>query len=138
MLGTSLQGASAAFVLTTGRTLAEAKGERGPGAGSTAAASSSDTRQQLDAAGAPPAAAADQATASAGTSEQQATNGAAAKAAAGAAAKLAPAPAPAAAERSAEVGGWELARLRLWNPLTGLCVPVTDAACELREVGGAA
>lgn len=130
MLGTSLQGASAAFVLTTGRTLAEAKGERGPGAGSTAAASSSDTRQQLDAAGAPPAAAADQATASSATSEQQATNGAAAK--------LAPAPAPAAAERSAEVGGWELARLRLWNALTGLCVPVTDAACELREVGGAA
>lgn len=27
-----------------------------------------------------------------------------------------------------------VARLQLWNPLTGHCVPVRDPACELREV----
>jgi hypothetical protein len=29
-----------------------------------------------------------------------------------------------------------VAKLRLWNPLTGHVVPVRDPSCELREVRG--
>ncbi|KAI8465651.1 MAG: hypothetical protein J3K34DRAFT_487137 [Monoraphidium minutum] len=39
---------------------------------------------------------------------------------------------PAAGSPSAD---WDVSRLRLWNPLTGQCVPVMDPSCELREVG---
>ena len=28
----------------------------------------------------------------------------------------------------------DLSQMRLWNPLTGHCVPVRDPACEMREV----
>jgi hypothetical protein len=44
--------------------------------------------------------------------------------------------AAAAAEAAGVTQAPNVARLRLWNPMTGHCVPVRDPACELREVRG--
>jgi hypothetical protein len=40
----------------------------------------------------------------------------------------------AAAAVSAAQRPFDVSQLRLWNPLSGHCVPVRDPACELREV----
>jgi hypothetical protein len=42
----------------------------------------------------------------------------------------------AAAAASAAQRPFDVSQLRLWNPLSGQCVPVRDPACELREVRG--
>jgi hypothetical protein len=40
------------------------------------------------------------------------------------------------AAASAAQRAFDVSQLRLWNPLSGQCVPVRDPACELREVRG--
>jgi hypothetical protein len=128
VLGTSLQGAAAAFVLTTGRRARDdASGEV---AGSEPAATTAHHSAPLPAQPAAVASASANISATAHSQEkhqgkqppnqqqpsQQLEQG------------------EAAPDASARPCSWNAAQLRLWNPLTGQCVPVKDASCELREV----
>lgn len=104
VLGIALTGAQAAFVLTTGRCLQQA-------------AKQEATLRQPEPIG----------HSAAGTSPAQAPP-----------LMLHPAqhPATAAGAQAAAVAAqhFDVAALRLWNPLSGLCVPVRDPSCQLREV----
>ena len=113
VLGNSLQGAAAAFVLTTGLPLDLPDPPGGANPSSTATAASGGTGAAA-AASSGSAAAASAADATQAQQQQQ---------------QQQPGPGPSA--------GWDVSQLRLWNPLTGHCVPVRDPACELREVRGA-
>jgi hypothetical protein len=123
VLGTSTQGAAAAFVLTTGRPAGAAGTDWAvaSGAGAERAAAGRDATQQPTAsasalAGAPPPSPPQQHQGQEQRQQQEPSGR-------DAAAALAAAP------------NWSGVRLRLWNPLTGQCVPATDPSCELREVG---
>ncbi|GBF93799.1 hypothetical protein Rsub_06131 [Raphidocelis subcapitata] len=122
VLGTSLQGAAAAFVLTTGEAVgaaaaAAAAAEAGTAATAAAAQHGGDGA---------PAPAAGHSEAAADPAEQQQQQPQPAAAAAGA---------EQAAGGAASAPPHDARKLRLWNPLTGGCVPVRDPACEMREVG---
>lgn len=149
MLGTSLSGAQAAFVLTTGQALPSPAA-----AGTTAGDTPADPAAAASSAG--PAAAAGHSAAANGTAAEKddvtaqherlrqrlAAAAAAAQArqrvsAAVAAAAQAGNPAleaAAAADAAGVMQAPNVAKLRLWNPMTGHVVPVRDASCELREV----
>lgn len=140
VLGTSLCGAQAAFVLTNGQPLSAAT------TGSAAAVAASTAPADAEAATNPAAdepaetddvAAQHQrlrqrlaAAAAAAQARQRVTAAAAAAAQAGNPALEA----AAAAEAAGVMHPPNVARLRLWDPLSGHCVPVRDPACELREV----
>jgi hypothetical protein len=145
VLGTALSGAQAAFVLTNGRPREagqlEAEGpklhpggeQRAPhgavaaASGATAAAETphklvqqqQQPQQHLQDTG---AAAQQQLVSTADTINSAAAAAAAAKS---------PSKAGLAA---AATRLFDVMSLRLWNPLTGHCVPVRDASCELRQV----
>lgn len=134
VLGTSLRGAAAAFVLTTGQGLgAVGAGARAPGE-AAAAASSADGQPDgaapapAGAGGAPPPAAHQQL-----RQRLQALQRAAIGAAA--APPAPPMPPAAASAASALPAPLNVSHLRLWDPMTGHCVPVRDPSCELRAVG---
>lgn len=153
VLGTSLSGAQAAFVLTIGQPLplpAEVPATAGGSAEPAAEASTTAATAVTD----------DAATAGGGSAEQDdaaaqherlrqrlAAAAAAAQArqrvsASVAAAAAAGNPALEAAAAAAASGAGlmqppNVAKLRLWNPMTGHVVPVRDPSCELREVRGA-
>lgn len=147
MLGTSLAGAQAAFVLTTGQDLStDAAAQCVPstepaGTGADASAAAADVAGE---AADPPAAAA-AADGVGAQHERLRQRLAAAAAAAQARQRVAQSAsslqagnpaleAAAAAQAAGVMQPPNVARLRLWNPLTGQCVPVRDPACELREV----
>ena len=146
MLGTSLSGAQAAFVLTTGQAMAPTAAALGSTTPTDAAIPAADA-----ASGSPAAAAAstdgtavDPNSDSVAQQHERLRQRLAAAAAAAqarqrvtAAAVQAGNPALEAAAAADSAGLMQppnVARLRLWNPLTGHVVPVRDPSCELREV----
>lgn len=154
VLGTSTMAAQAAFVLTTGRPLLAPEGigsalevqESGPQQNAMAAPASA-----AGAGAAESSSAADASAAAASNSGMEAQQGqqqlrqrlqqaaAAAQArqqqqaAAAQASEVNPAAALAAAAAMAH-RPFDVSKLRMWNPLSGQCVPVRDPACEMREV----
>lgn len=159
VLGASTVGAHAAFVLTTGRPLrsAEAVGSNaspqeiatqqtaiaGEAAAAGAAESSSAADASAAAAGESSTVADAGATAPLQTQQllrqrlQQATAAAQARQQHAAAPEQVSAVNPAAALLAATAmvhRPFDVSRLRMWNPLSGQCVPVRDPACEMREV----
>lgn len=139
VLGTSLCGAQAAFVLTTGQPLSAAT--TGSAAAAAASTAPADAETSTNPAADEPAATDDAAQhqrlrqrLAAAAAAAQARQRVSAAAAAAAQAGNPALEAAAAAEAAGVMHPPNVARLRLWDPLSGHCVPVRDPACELREV----